>query len=496
MAGTQTTREEQREQIATRENTVEHNSSAFTSRSLTGRKVIYAPVRTITPENVVEVLKKAFAVHERNYGDIDYLWKYYLGDQPILYRTKEIRPEINCRLTINRAAEIVDFKVGYSYGEAIQYVAKSADDSVSEAVDDLNDYMDASSRVSNDMEVAQWQMVCGTGYKLALPSAQDDDESPFEICIPDPRNAFVIYSNDVRHRPLAGVVYSEDPETRKKVFAVYTDGEYYEIVDDKITDSKALYLPRIPLVEYPLNVQRMGAFENVILLLDSINLTESDRLNGLDQFIQNLAIAVNCQFPEGTTASQIRQAGMIVLKSVGENKVDFKILSENLNQTDTQTVMDDMMTAVREIVGMPAQGNAKTGDSSNNGAVILRNGWQAAEARAKAYETMFRRSEKELLKVVLAYCDLPVSRKDIEIKFTRRQYEDIYTKAQVLNLLLGNDLVHPKVAYTVSNMFSDVEDAYKMGIQWKEKLEKAVAEVQKTQKKVTVDDPNKGGEGE
>lgn len=498
MADKQTTREEQREKIATRDNTAAtQNESAFTQRILTGRKMIFASVREITKENVADVIQKAFAVHERNQADIDYLWRYYLGDQPILYRIKTVRPEVNEKIVANIASEIVSFKVGYSYGEPIQYVAKSSSEDAANGVNTLNDYMDLLSRPSIDMEVAKWQMVCGTGYKLALPSDNDEDEdTPFVVCVPDPRNAFVIYSSDVRHKPMAGVVFSRDPETNDLVFAVYTDSVYYEIKNWTVTDTKTLYLRHMPLVEYPLNLERVGSFESVILMLDAINLTESDRLNGIDQFIQSLAIAVNCQFPEGTTASQIRQAGLIVLKSVGENKADFKVISEQLNQSDTQTVVDDMLTIVREIVGMPAQGNAKTGDSSNNGAVILRNGWQAAEARAKAYETEYRKSEMEFLKVVLAYCkNLTINRKDIQIKFTRRQYEDIYTKAQVLNLLLGNDLVHPKVAYTVSGMFSDVEDAYKMGLEWKEKLEKAVAEVQKSSK-VTVEDPNQGGGNE
>ena len=494
MADKPVTRSEQMEKIATRENTaVSQNQSAFTPLLLTGRRMIFTSAQQITSDNVASVVQKAYAVHELNRTEIDYLWNYYLGKQPILYRIKEVRPEVNEKIVCNIANEIVSFKVGYSYGEPLQYVAKSSKKSDADAVNDLNDYMDLLSRPSIDMEVAKWQMVCGTGYKLALPS--EDSDVPFDVCVPDPRNSFMIYSSDVRHKPLAGVVFSRDTETNELVFAVYTFGMYYEIKNWIVTDSKQLYLPRIPLIEYPLNLERVGAFESVILLLDAINLTESDRLNGIDQFIQSLAIAVNCQFPEGTTASQIRQAGLIVLKSVGENKADFKVISEQLDQADTQTVVDDMMSIVREIVGMPSQGNAKTGDSSNNGAVILRNGWQAAEARAKSYETEFRKSETEFLRVVLAYCDLDINRKDIQIKFTRRQYEDIYTKAQVLNMLLGNDLVHPKVAYTVSGMFSDVEDAYKLGLEWKEKLEKAVAEVQKAGK-VTVDDPNQGGGNE
>ena len=442
-------------------------------KRLFGRKIIYAAVKEITRENVVKVIEQAYITHLQNRGDIEYLWNYYKGDQPILYRTKEVRPEIKNEVVENRAAEIVDFKVGYSYGEPIQYVAKTANDELSTAIDTLNDYMDMDCRSSVDMELAKWQMVCGTAYKLGLPSDEEgEDEAPFDIIVPDPRDAFVVYDNTVRHRSLAGVSYTTDPETQAVVFGVYTNGTYYEISGGVITNEKKLYIPGIPLIEYPLNAERIGAFEIVIGMLDAINKVDSNRLDGVEQFIQSLAVAVNCQFKDGTTANQIREAGMIVLKSVGENKADFKILSEQLNQTETQTLKEDMLAAVREICGMPSQGNAKTGDSSNNGAVILRNGWQAAEARAKSYETMFRKSEMAFLRIVLAYCDLPISRKDIQIKFTRRQYEDIYTKAQVLNLLLGNKLVHPKVAYTVSNMFSDVEDAYKMGIEWDKKQTK------------------------
>lgn len=466
-----------------------------TSRIMFGRRVIYSTAAEITEQNVVDVIDKAYHVHQINQHDIDYLWNYYKGDQPILARTKEVRPEINNQVVENRAAEIVDFKVGYSYGEPIQYVSKTDDKKVADDVDYLNDCMDVRSRSTIDMELAKWQMVGGLGYKLALPSDYFDEEAPFDVCVPDPREAFVIYDNTVKHRPLAGVVMTKDPETKVITFAVYTRTMYYEITDHVVVKRQPVYLGGIPLIEYPLNMERIGAFEVVLGMLDAINKVDSNRLDGVEQFIQSLAVAVNCQFKEGTTANQIRQAGMIVLKSVGENKADFKILTEQLNQSETQTLKDDMMTAVREIVGMPSQGNAKTGDSSNNGAVILRNGWQAAEARAKSYEMMFRKSEMDFLKILISYCGMDLKRKDVQIKFTRRQYEDIYTKAQVLNLLLSNNLVHPKVAYTVSNMFSDVEDAYKMGLEWKEKLEKAVAEVQKREQ-TEKEDPKQGGDPE
>lgn len=470
------------------------NSPGVASRDLHGRRVIYSGASLIDAKNVVKEVEKAYVTHLINRNEISYLWGYYKGIQPVLDRKKDVRPEINNRVVENRAAEIVDFKVGYSYGEPIQYVSMSSDEKLSGHVKELNDLMDIQNRASLDAECAKWQMICGVGYKLGLPGL--DSESPFEVCVPDPRDTFVIYGNDVRHHPLAGVCYTTDPDTSEVTFGVYTADRYFAVRAGAIVDSTPLFLDCIPLVEYPLNHERIGAFEVVIGLLDAINNVDSDRLNGVEQFIQSLAIAVNCQFKEGTTANEIRQAGMIVLKSVGENKADFKILSEELSQQGTQTLKDDLYNAVRMICGMPSQGNASTSDSSNNGAVILRNGWQAAESRAKDYEMYFRRSEMQFLKVILAYCyglGWSITRRDVLIKFTRRQYEDIYTKAQVLNILLGNNLVHPKVAYTVSNMFSDVEEAYRMGVEWqKEQEKKALA--QKPTVVVQDDNQPKGGE--
>ena len=76
----------------------------------------------------------------------------------------------------------------------------------------------------------------------------------------------------------------------------------------------------MPIFEYTANTARMGAFEPVLPMLDAINTVQSNRIDGIEQFIQSLAVAVNCQFEEGTTANTIREAGMIVLKSVNEKQ--------------------------------------------------------------------------------------------------------------------------------------------------------------------------------
>ena len=57
--------------------------------------------------------------------------------------------------------------------------------------------------------------------------------------------------------------------------------------------------------------------------------------------------------------------------------------------------------------------------------------------------------------------DLKVT--DIDLKFTRRNYEAVQSKAQVLDMLLKNDWVDPLEAYSVCGLFSDAEGAYLAG---------------------------------
>lgn len=456
-------------------------------KRLFGRKQIFTSATEINRDNVLnEVTVKALTKHEINRGDIEYLYNYYKGDQPILYRVKEIREDICNMVVENHAQEIVAFKTGYLCGSPIQYISANSEESVSESINTLNSMMRTEGKAEKDKALIEWDMICGTAYRMILPDSEYEDDSedaPFEFYTLDPRNTFIIYSNDVAHKPLAGVYYVVDEDTKERHYSVYTKDTYFEIVENKIVSETPHALTRIPIIEYPANTARMGAFESVLSLLDAINTVDSNRIDGIEQFIQSLVILYNCTMPDGEDASSIRAKGLIELKSVGENKADIKILSEQLNQTETQTLKDDLYQTVLMIVGMPSQGNGNTSDSSNNGAVILKNGWQGAEARAKDSELMFKESEQEFLKLVMTICggmsDMNIKVKDIDVHFTRRNYEDILAKSQVLTTMLATEKVAPKLAFQVCGLFIDSEEAYRESVEYMEEQEKKAQDMAK-----------------
>ena len=440
------------------------------TRFMFGRRIIYSTKPTITAENVCEVVEQAYLTHLINRDEIEYLWKYYKGDQPAIYRIREIRPELVKHVVENRANEIVSFKTGYLVGKPIKYVSTVSGDNVSAVIGKLNDTMRVIGKHTKDKALIEWTQICGVGYRYVVQNNDKFINSPFNLFTLDPRNTFVIRANDYTQRVIAGVNYVTD-DNQQITFTVFTEDSCYTFIKGSGKAKKTVNaFGLIPIIEYQANSARQGCFEIVLSLLDAISDFDSMRNEAVEAFVQSLLVLYNCQVDEGTTANDIREAGMILLKSVGDAKADLKVIAEQLDQSQNQTLKDDMYQAVLQIVGVPSQSNGNTGDSSNNEAVVLRNGWQGAETRAQDFEAMFQLPEQEMLQVVSVICsglsDITFTPADIEVKFTRRNYENILSKSQTLTTMLGNDKIHPRCAYEASGLFVDTEEAYLLGMKW------------------------------
>lgn len=450
-------------------NTTEEKAVSQT-REMHGRRMIKTSVSQITDENVVEVLLKALSIHSLNRSEIDYLWNYYRGNQPILHRVKEVRPEICNKIVENRANEIVSFKVGYLCGEPIQYVSRNGEEKTTQAITLLNEYMFAEDKATQDQEIVEWQMICGTAYRLVLPDDKgEEDEAPFEMYTLDPRDTFVVYSNEIGNKPIMAVKYSKDDDEIVH-YSVYTENRYYLIEDELLIESRPHALDMIPIFEYPANNARLGSFEIVLPLLDTINNIESNRMDGMEQTIQAFIKFVNCDIT-AEDFIQLKELGAIKVKSVEGANADVDVVTNDLNQDQSQTLKEDCYNAILTICGMPNR-NGGSSTSDTGAAVLLRDGWSLAEARAKDSEHIFKKSEKKMLKLVLRICrdlsEIDLHLKDIDMKFTRRNYEAIQSKSQVLISMLEQPKIHPLLAFEHSGLFTDPEGAYALSMKYYE----------------------------
>ena len=468
-------------------------------RNLRGRQQILSSVEEITDENVIEVLNKALAIHQLNRREELFLKNYEKGLQPILFRTKVYNDHINNKIVVNIANQIVTFKTSEFAGEPIMYVTRGTgmreadtedkgqadSESVPEKVARVNSMMLSEGKQSKDYRLAYDMFTCGVGYRLTIhDSGREEtdylDEAPFEIYIPKAENTFVVRRSDVTRRVLMGVTYVfTDENEQNPEYTVYAPNVKYTIsnVDSemKIIGREQHNFGQVTLTEYPCNPNYMGAFEPVVPLLDAYNLTLSNKLDGIEQFIQALMVFDGVDISREDFL-ELKDLGAIKLPATqgGNGGRKLYYLNEQLDQAQTQTLVNDMYKTILQIVGMPAQGDGNSSDSSNNGAVIMKNGWWHAEARALETQAMWKKAETDFLKVVLKICDehnvlsgLRIS--DLEPRFWRQSYEDLLVKTQSFSTLRTSGM--PAIqAFTFSHLSRDPESDAIVYDEYQEKL--------------------------
>lgn len=427
-----------------------------------GRKIIYTSVEEITASNVVDVLNAALVIHSLNEQNIAYLENYYTGNQPILGKTKTVRPEINNIIVENHAYEFVEFQVGQECGEPIQYVRRGKDEAVSEKVQKLNDYMASEDKSYWDIELSRWKHICGTAYRICYPDKtfnKDFDECPFGIDVLDPKDTFVVYSSALGKKPMMGV-YRIFDEDNNAIYYCYTDKYVFQVKDGKVISTSPNGVGMVLIVEYPNNSRRLSTIELVIGLLDAINTIQSNRIDGIEQFVQAFIKFVNCQITKEQFKEFLEQ-GAIEVKSEPGMQADVDIVARELNQEQTQIAKDDLYKTALTILGMPDREKNTGGDTGQ--AVYLRNGWDFAEKRAEINEKPFEKAEKEFLKIALkilsdnGMLDLKLS--DIDIKFNRSKTDNMLVKTQALRQQLDCG-IHPQIAIKTCELYADPEDVY------------------------------------
>ena len=462
------------------------NKAPVVRNDMFGRLDIYSTFEDITEVEIVDELNSALVYHVNNMLQEEFLYWYTRGVQPILNRTKDIREDILNIVQVNSASEIVDFKNGFFCTQPACYTARRK--GVQTKLKKLNEYLYRSGKQDADNKVADWFHRVGKGVLFVEPN--DDTETPFKAYALDPRSAFVVYSLRPGNKPVMGVNFV----TRDGVamFDVFTERRVYHLrgtVKGKIVStqknqdflvtataldySEPNVLGYIPIIEYRYNSVNTACYELAIPLLDELSNLASNACDGVEQFIQSLAIAVNCEFPENTTITDIRKAGMIALRSVGENKADFKVLSEQLDQTQTKVLMDNLREEVLRICAMP---NRSTGGSvyDTTGASVLASyGWYQADCSRRNTEDLFRESNKQFDRIIVEILKrkglLDIDINDFTLNFTNGETTNVQSKAQAFQTLMAAGL-HPELAAEKSGISNDPVKDIKMSEKWLEMI--------------------------
>ena len=190
--------------------------------------------------------------------------------------------------------------------------------------------------------------------------------------------------------------------------------------------------------------------------------------------------------------------GALVVKSNNGdgNKADVDVMSQELDQTQSQVAKDDLWNNVLSISAIPNKQGNTGGDTQ--GAVELRNGWDFSKQRAKLKDPYIIEAERRLMEVALNIIriqngndDCPLSVLDFDIQISHSPTDNMQVKAQVLQLLLSSG-IHPLVAIKVCGLWSDPEKVFLLSKPYLDVLHKTIDDVIKEQNlQSQLDEANK-----
>lgn len=434
-----------------------------------GRKTAYVNYDSVDADNVLDILGKTIGVFNYNKTAIKYLWDYKKGDQPALYRTKTIRDDVIIPVVENHAWEIVRFKNAQTYGEPVQFVSLSDDDSVNKSVNKLNRVFQIAGKELKDINSGEWTSAVGTGYKAIQGK---DGEIPFRIVTPTPMNTYVVYSR-YTEEPILAVQELKDEENHFFYLAFSSTYEYC-IQNGQIISKRLHAWGGIPIIEYPNNQDRISDIELVISMLDAINNMQSNRAEAIEQFVQSWVKFVNCDIDEETFA-KMKMMGALVVKSNNgaENKADVDVMTQELSQTESQVAKDDLWDNVLAIEGIPSREMTSSGGDTQ-GAVSLRNGWDVSKQAAHIKDAYIKTGDKKLAMLVLNRMrifdnDLGLTEMDFEVRISHSPLDNLLTKVEALQMLL-NSGIHPLICIKTCGIFNDPENTYLLSEEYLDKM--------------------------
>lgn len=490
--------------ISNEDNNYNHTAIVGT---MIGRKKIHTDEIAVTNKNIAAIVNNAMnGEHAANRTQMEYLFKYERGLQPVIYRSKNIRPDI-CNVVIeNHASEVVDFTVGYQAGNPINLVARSVNAELKHSdkrIVKVNEMLAEENKQAKDIELFRNFHIAGVAYAMVLPKDEPTGTSPFDLLILDPRNTFIVYSNDAYERPMVAVTYSVLKNGTKRVTAYSNDYIYeFGIGADGNTGANGFnvvpnILRMIPIVEFKANDDYAGCFEKAIPLMDAINDINSNRVDDIEQFVQSILWLHNAELSDDAKEELKTGGGILQTKSVG-NGADAKVvyLTQTLNQNETQTYVDYLYKQILQICGVPSREKSSGGNTGS--AMYLSNGYEQAESRAKTMESMYSRSMLQVVELILRICKLSrnvdsdvkeLETRYIDVEFSRDRTYDLASRTNALATLI-NTGVAPLHAMRTVDLFNDVETVYHDSA---ERIDKALFEGKnKPENLVNVDSTNAG----
>lgn len=443
-------------------------------------------------------LKKCLEINERNKVESNQLYDIYKGDQEIKNKVRLDNSTINNnKLVYNHIFRQVEFKKGFMVGNPIEYSRANNLKGKTDDMTYLAKYFRDSNKSSKDIDKYELLYITGVANTFTMPRKGDFDvenEAPYLLSVLESGQGFVVYTNDVTKEPLFNVIISEQVEeinlgvtTKKKVYSIYyikkQDGYCYtfdlrqsDSIDYQETIEYQQTYKFLPITEFCLNESRIGIVELVISIQNMLNITRSNQIDDLVEFVNAYIVFENQNFQSEKFMSifeELKKKRVIGITSVNPNfPAKVSLLKQELQNQDINSLYNDSKSEMYDIVAVPLSSGNVTSGGDTGQARLLGNGWETAQTQAQVDTTYIIQYEYNQLKKILEICKDTIGNpikeifaSDIEIKFSINMSNNLLVKAQALKYMY--DMNMPKEEALI--MTGITGDTHGVSEKWEQK---------------------------
>ena len=431
----------------------------------------------INRQTIINILNKAWAIHQTNINDMKYLIEYYKGNQDIDNRETTYTSGINEKVTLNYAYSSVRDIIGYTFGKPAQLIQRKIKHR--KDMEKIADILEYENSALADHETALLTAITGIGYLCTLPTEElySDymPDVPVKINSLDNLTTFCVQSPKMGNPVILSCTYYS--YNKKTYFLCFTDEEIYKIECDgkfslntnaKIVEQDINPIGLNPITMVQNNKFLMGDFEVAISVLNALNLIASDSVNDVENVIQSLLVIINAELNKENVDKVKKNRILELVGQVGAN-VDAKFIYKQLDSLGIQNLREYFEEAYKTIIGIPDRKTRGGGGGDTGDAVKLRDGWADIEIVARIKENYFKVAKKKQLAVIinilqkLNYISNKIKLVDLDVKFSRNKNDNLQTKAQSYATIIGTKTIAPEDALEMADMTTDVTEVITRG---------------------------------
>ena len=401
----------------------------------------------VSMELAAEYIQK----HEARLPRYHYLESLYDGFHDVYNQPEKERWKPDNRLAVNFPRYITDTFLGYAYGIPIK---KSHPE---EKINQVFQTFERDNEITDhEFELAKRCCIYGHAWEYVY----QDEEANTKLTICSPKELFTVYDDTVRGRALFSVRYGYREDGYTRFGEILTPEEIKTFSGGDIQERRENPYGHIPVVEWMLNAERIGLFEEVAGLVEAYNHTIGEKANDVDAFAEAYLAVLGAELDE-EGVYKIRDNRIINLYGTDDAK---DILVQFLQKPTADGTQENLLNRLERLIyqtSMVANISDESFGSASSG-VSLSYKLLAMSNLAKTFD---RKIEKSLRKRYKLFCSLPANGvnpdawRDVNVQTARNLPKNQLEEAQTAAAMEG--LVSHKTQLSVLSVVADPAEELK-----------------------------------